>query len=65
MLDRGRAGILVDDLSVDGWRAALGTALRHTETWNDLGQRGFGRMQKLYTVEAMADAYESAIAAVL
>ena len=65
MLDGGRAGILVNDISVEGWRAALDTALRHTEMWKELGERGFERMRKLYTVEAMADAYESAIAAVL
>jgi glycosyltransferase involved in cell wall biosynthesis/GT2 family glycosyltransferase len=64
MLDGGRAGILVEDVSVAGWRAALDDALRHTQTWNDLGEKGFERMQTLYTVEAMADAYESAIAAV-
>jgi hypothetical protein len=65
MLDGGRAGILVDDVSVEGWRGALDTALRHTEDWNELGERGFCRMRKFYTVEAMADAYESAIAAAL
>jgi GT2 family glycosyltransferase/glycosyltransferase involved in cell wall biosynthesis len=65
MLDEGRAGILVRDASVEAWRAALATALRHTETWNDLGDKGFERMQTFYTVEAMADAYESAITAVL
>jgi glycosyltransferase involved in cell wall biosynthesis len=65
VLDDGRAGVLVDDVTVDGWRAALDDALRHRETWHELGQLGFERMRKLYTVEAMADAYESAIAAVL
>jgi glycosyltransferase involved in cell wall biosynthesis len=64
-LDEGRAGILVRDASVEAWRAALDTALRHTETWNDFGDKGFERMRTFYTVEAMADAYESAITAVL
>ena len=41
MLDDGRAGILVRDTSVEAWRAALDTALRHPETWNDLGREGF------------------------
>lgn len=65
MIDGGRAGILVDDVSVAGWRAALDDALRHTDTWRELGERGFERMRNLYTIEAMADAYETAIAAVL
>ncbi|WP_319445959.1 MULTISPECIES: glycosyltransferase [unclassified Mycobacterium] len=65
MLDDGRVGILVDDVSVAGWRAALEHALYQRETWNELGQQGFERMRKLYTIEAMADAYESAIDAVL
>jgi glycosyltransferase involved in cell wall biosynthesis/GT2 family glycosyltransferase len=65
MLDGGRAGILVDDVSVAGWRVALEGALHNREPWNELGKQGFERMRKLYTVEAMADAYESAIAAVL
>jgi glycosyltransferase involved in cell wall biosynthesis/GT2 family glycosyltransferase len=65
LLDDGRAGILVRDASVEEWRAALDTALRNTETWNDLGDKGFEQMQTRYSVEAMADAYESAITAVL
>ena len=65
MLDGGRAGFLVNDISVAGWRTALDAALRHVETWNDLGEKGFERMREVYTVEAMADAYESAIAAVV
>lgn len=65
MLDDGRAGILVRDTSVEAWRAALDTALRHPETWNDLGEKGFERMRTRYTAEAMADAYESAITAAL
>ncbi|WP_158166246.1 glycosyltransferase [Mycolicibacterium smegmatis] len=64
MLDGGRAGILVEDISVAGWRAALDNALRHTDDWQALGDKGFERMAAHYTVEAMADAYEQALAAV-
>ncbi|OBB22193.1 glycosyl transferase family 1 [Mycolicibacterium peregrinum] len=61
MLDGGEAGILVEDISATGWRSALDTALRATGSWKSLGERGFQRMSQLYTVEAMADAYEAAI----
>lgn len=64
MLDGGDAGFLVDDISVAGWRAALDSALRHTDSWHGLGEKGFQRMAERYTVEAMADAYENAIGAV-
>lgn len=64
MLDGGRAGILVEDISVAGWRAALDTALRSRDEWQTLGDRGFERMKEHYTVEAMADAYEEALTAV-
>ncbi|WP_458317378.1 glycosyltransferase [Mycolicibacterium brisbanense] len=63
MLDGGAAGIVVDDVSVSGWRAALDTALRNTDSWPALGDKGFHRMAQHYTVEAMADSYEAAIAA--
>jgi glycosyltransferase involved in cell wall biosynthesis/GT2 family glycosyltransferase len=63
MLDGGNAGFLVDDISVAGWRAALDDALRRTESWHALGERGFQRMAQHYTVEAMADSYEAAITA--
>ncbi|MUM26732.1 glycosyltransferase, partial [Mycolicibacterium sp. CBMA 295] len=63
MLDGGEAGFLVEDISVAGWRAALDTALRASGSWKGLGDKGFRRMVDHYTVEAMADAYEAAIAA--
>ncbi|AKS30605.1 glycosyltransferase [Mycolicibacterium goodii] len=65
MLDGGRAGFVVEDISVAGWRAALDAALRRRDEWQALGDRGFERMATCYTVEAMADAYEEAITAVL
>jgi glycosyltransferase involved in cell wall biosynthesis len=64
MLDGGRAGILVEDISAAGWRAALDAALRQPDTWQSMGDRGFERMSTHYTIEAMADAYETALAAV-
>jgi len=65
MLDGGRAGFLVDDISVAGWRDALRDALQQRQTWTEMGEQGFDRMRRLYTIEAMADAYEAAIDAVL
>lgn len=64
MLDGGAAGFLVEDISVTGWRSALSDALHRTESWTALGEKGFERMAARYTVEAMADSYEAAIAAV-
>jgi glycosyltransferase involved in cell wall biosynthesis/GT2 family glycosyltransferase len=65
MLDRGQAGFLVEDVSVDGWRACLAEILADPAALASVGQRGFERMTKHYTVEAMADAYIDAINAVL
>ena len=64
MLDGGVAGVLVEDISVAGWRAALADMLDRPHTWNELGDSGFDRMVENYTVEAMADSYERAIAEV-
>lgn len=63
LLDGGRAGILVDDISVAGWRSALAAAIGAVSGWKEIGDKGFERMADNYTVEAMADAYEAAIAA--
>ncbi|MFH5206866.1 glycosyltransferase [Antrihabitans sp. NCIMB 15449] len=62
MLDQGHAGALVDDITVEGWRRALRGLLEQPQTWPALGDRGFDRMREHYTIEAMADAYEAAIA---
>ncbi|GAA4397374.1 hypothetical protein GCM10023147_32650 [Tsukamurella soli] len=64
MLDGGRAGALVDDVTVDGWRTALADLLARPGDWQGMGERGFERMRELYTIEAMADAYERAFEAV-
>ena len=65
MLDYGRAGFLVEDVSVDGWRDCLASILADPADLGLVGQHGFERMTKHYTVEAMADAYIDAIDAVL
>lgn len=65
MLAHGEAGRLVQDVTVDGWRAALTDLLAHPEAWPVLGERGFDRMRANYSIEAMADGYEAAFAGVL
>ncbi len=64
MLEQGRAGFLVDDISVAGWRAVLTDLLSRPQSWRETGDRGFERMREHYTIEAMADSYEAAIEAV-
>lgn len=65
MLDFGRAGFLVDPVSVSGWRESLAHILADPDALPSVGRRGFERMHKHYTVEAMTDAYLDAINAVL
>jgi glycosyltransferase involved in cell wall biosynthesis len=65
MLDFGRAGFLVDPVSVSGWRESLARVLADPDALPLVGRRGFERMHKHYTVEAMTDAYLDAINAVL
>lgn len=65
MLDFGRAGFLVEPVSVAGWRDHLGRILADPDALPSVGRRGFERMNKHYTVEAMTDAYLDAIKAVL
>ncbi|GBG40075.1 hypothetical protein MmonteBS_44470 [Mycobacterium montefiorense] len=65
MLDFGTAGFLVDDVSVSGWRECLAQILAEPDELPSIGQRGFERMRKHYTVAAMTDAYIEAIDAVL
>ncbi|OBB70078.1 glycosyltransferase [Mycobacterium sp. 852014-50255_SCH5639931] len=65
MLDFGRAGFLVEPVSVAGWRESLTRILADPDALPSVGRRGFERMRKHYTVEAMADAYLDAINAVL
>ncbi|MFC5679535.1 glycosyltransferase [Aeromicrobium endophyticum] len=65
MLDHGRAGIVVDDVTVEGWRAALATVLDDPSDLSAIASRGLERMRDHYTIESMADAYEQAITEVL
>lgn len=65
MLDFGKAGFLVEPVSVRGWRAHLAEILADPAALPSVGLRGFERMGKHYTVEAMTDAYLDAIDAIL
>jgi glycosyltransferase involved in cell wall biosynthesis len=65
MLDHGRAGIVVDPISVAGWRDALRDILANPQTLPEIGHCGYQRLKAHYTIEAMADAYIEAIEAVL
>ncbi|OAK54746.1 glycosyl transferase family 1 [Rhodococcoides kyotonense] len=65
MLDHGKAGRLVEPITVDAWRRTLADLLGDTSTWPALGLAGYDRMRSEYTIESMADAYEEAFDAVL
>ncbi|OMC45279.1 glycosyltransferase [Mycobacterium sp. IS-1264] len=65
MLDFGRAGFLVEPVSVPGWRENLARILADPGALPSVGRRGFERMHRHYTVEAMTDAYVDAINGVL
>ncbi len=65
MLDFGRAGYVVDPVSVTGWRDQLARILTDRAALPEVGRRGFERMRTHYTVAAMTDAYLEAIGAVL
>ncbi|OBC01176.1 glycosyltransferase [Mycobacterium sp. 852002-40037_SCH5390672] len=65
MLDFGRAGFLVEPVSVLGWREQLAQVLADPGALPSIGRCGYERMRKHYTIEAMADAYLDAIGAVL
>jgi glycosyltransferase involved in cell wall biosynthesis/GT2 family glycosyltransferase len=65
MLDFGKAGFLVENVSVEGWRECLAEILADPAALPSVGQHGFERMSEHYTVEAMVDAYVDAINRVL
>lgn len=65
MLDFGDAGFLVEPVSVSGWREHLTRIMADPDALPSVGQRGYERMRKHYTVAAMTDAYLDAIGAVL
>ena len=65
MLDHGRAGFVVEPVTVQRWREELGRILADPDALPEVGRRGFARMQARYTIEAMTDAYLDAIGSVL
>jgi glycosyltransferase involved in cell wall biosynthesis/GT2 family glycosyltransferase len=65
MLDFGKAGFLVENVSVQGWRECLAEILADPAVLPSVGQQGFEHMSKRYTVDAMVDAYVNAINEVL
>ncbi len=65
ILDFGKAGFLVEPVSVQGWREHLAEILADPAALPSVGMQGFERMRTHYTVEAMTDAYLDAIDAIL
>ncbi|TCO65133.1 glycosyltransferase [Actinocrispum wychmicini] len=65
LLDNGRAGVLVDPVTLDAWAAALRRVIDEPNRLSGLAAAGARRAAELYTVDAMTDAYETAIAAAL
>ncbi|CAM3450787.1 glycosyltransferase [Kibdelosporangium persicum] len=63
LLDNGRAGVLVEPVTAAAWAAALRPILEQPARLEPLAAAGAKRAAELYTVDAMADAYETAIAA--
>lgn len=65
MLDGGSAGVLVSEPTTDAWRSSLRDVFDSPDMLQTLGMSGYKRSLDNYTVDAMADAYESAIGDVL
>ncbi len=65
MLDFGKAGYVVEPVSVSAWRDQLAQILVDPGALPEIGQRGFERLRSHYTVAAMTDAYLDAIDSVL
>lgn len=65
MLDFGKAGYVVEPVSVSAWRTRLAEILAEPDALPAMGECGFARLCSHYTVEAMTDAYLDAIDAVL
>lgn len=64
MLDNGAAGFVVPEPTVESWYDALRDTMRNREMLKTVGDAGYKRSLDNYTVDAMADAYELAIAEV-
>jgi glycosyltransferase involved in cell wall biosynthesis len=65
LLDNGNAGILVDPVTTEAWTEALRPLPHQQQRLAELAAAGARRAARRYTVEAMADAYESAFAETL
>jgi glycosyltransferase involved in cell wall biosynthesis/GT2 family glycosyltransferase len=65
LLDNGRAGVLVEPVTVRAWAAVLRPIIEDPTRLTALAAAGARRAANLYTVDAMTDAYETAIAAAL
>jgi glycosyltransferase involved in cell wall biosynthesis len=65
LLDNGLAGVLIEPVTVGAWAAALRPIIEEPNRLKALAEAGARRAAELYTVDAMTDAYETAIAAAL
>lgn len=61
MLDHGRAGVVVAPGDAAGWTAALRDAIEDPNSLAERAAAGRARQQQLFTIEAMADGYVTAI----
>ncbi|MHA3702423.1 glycosyltransferase [Jatrophihabitans sp. YIM 134969] len=61
ILDRGRAGLVVEPVTVEAWAAALGDLLPDRARLRALGAAGRERMLASYTLEATVDRYETLV----
>ncbi|SDI99860.1 Glycosyltransferase involved in cell wall bisynthesis [Frankineae bacterium MT45] len=61
ILDEGRAGRLVEPVSVAAWRDALRDLLQNPQQLVGLARAGEQRARRLYSVAAMADHYQRII----
>jgi glycosyltransferase involved in cell wall biosynthesis len=65
LLDNGRAGVLIEPVTVAAWATALRPIIDDPTRLTGLAAAGARRAAELYTVDAMTDAYETAITAAL
>ncbi len=65
VLDNGAAGVLVEPVTMEAWATALRPIIEEPTRLGPLAAAGARRAAELYTVDAMTDAYETAIAAAL
>ena len=65
MLDDGRAGVIVDPLTVEAWTDACEAVIRDPAGTAALGVAGRERAMANYTATAMTDQYQRAFSRVL